>query len=560
MSADVAEYVGYNEDSASPLTVSKPASFATGQLLVFVITQDGGALTSLTAPTGWTALSAVVDISSQRVKAFYHVFDSGDPASWNFPYDGGSSIAGALFRITGADTTPTIVAATNSSNSNTATMDSPSVTPTGTDDVLLCTYSNQGGAHTLVYTVPSGMTNLGSSQVAGGFNCMAAAKVQLASGSATGVKTWSGLSPTGGAAGTFSIAVKSASGATPLSLDDVPYGSATGFANETVTSGIVKTDTSYGSLAGFANETPAAVVFDTAFGSLTGFATETVTNDILLTDKAYGSLTGYTTEAITKGLTLTDTTAGSLTGFGSETVSNDTSFTDTAYGSLTGFATEFVTQGQSVNDTAYGSASGFATETITQDLLISDVPFGSLVGFATEDISSGASTSDIPYGSLSGFGIETPIFDLLLSDTAYGTLSGYTTESFTTAQTFADIPYGSTTGYVTETITFDTIIADSSYGSLVGFGTEQIAQGVFFDDTPFGTLTGYASESVTNPPAVNTTDTPYGTTCGIGMETWFGTYEIPPDVWAYMNSKTLTTQMMAHNWVAEMNEEKVTMK
>jgi hypothetical protein len=214
VSADVAEVVLYNEDSAAPLTITKPAAFATGQVLIFVLSQDSGLLSDLTVPSGWTAVTGgTVDIASQRDKAFYHVYDGAEPSTWDFPYNSGASVAGALYRITGADTTPTLVAATGSISSNLASMDSPTVTPTGADDLLICDYSNQGGAHTLSYTVPSGMTDLGSTQVAGGFQCIAAAKQQLASSSATGAKTWTSLSPTGGAAGTFSIAIKSASGA-----------------------------------------------------------------------------------------------------------------------------------------------------------------------------------------------------------------------------------------------------------------------------------------------------------------------------------------------------------
>jgi hypothetical protein len=211
MSADVASVDPYQEDSASPLTVSKPAAFASGQILIFVISQDGGLLSALTVPSGWTAVTGgTVDISSQRDKAFYHVFNGSEPSTWDFPYDAGSSVAGLLFRITGADTTPTLVCATGNINANLSSMDSPTVTPSGSTDLLICTYSNFGGGTALGYTAPSGMTNLGSSQVTGNHQCIAGAKQLLATGSATGAKTWTSLSPTGGPAGTFSIAIKSA--------------------------------------------------------------------------------------------------------------------------------------------------------------------------------------------------------------------------------------------------------------------------------------------------------------------------------------------------------------
>jgi hypothetical protein len=214
VAADVAEFVGYNEDSASPLTITKPAAFASGQRLAFVLSQDSGLLSDITLPSGWTAITGgTVDIASQRIKGAYHDFTGTEPSTWDFGYNGGASVAGVLVRITGADLATAPVCATGNIASNLSSMDSPSVTPTGSTDLLITTYSNQGGAHTLAYTAPSGMTNLGSTQVAGGFQCIAAAKQQLVSGSATGAKTWTGLSPTGGAAGTFSIAIKSAAAA-----------------------------------------------------------------------------------------------------------------------------------------------------------------------------------------------------------------------------------------------------------------------------------------------------------------------------------------------------------
>jgi len=190
MAADVAEAVFYNEDSSAPATVLKPAAFPSGQRLVFVLSQDSGLLSDITLPSGWSPITGgTVDIASQRVKGAYHDFTGTEPSTWDFGYNSGASVAGVLLRITGADLATAPVCATSNTSSNTATMTSPSVTPSGSTDALICTYSNQGGAHTLAYTAPSGMTDLGSTQVAGGFQCIAVAKQQLLTGSATGTKT-----------------------------------------------------------------------------------------------------------------------------------------------------------------------------------------------------------------------------------------------------------------------------------------------------------------------------------------------------------------------------------
>src|SRR5690349_12982814 len=165
------------------MTVNKPAAFASGDILIMIIANDSGVLTDLTAATGFTQITgATVDISGQRAKAFYHVFAGGEASTFNFGYNGGASAAGALIRVTGADTTPTLVAATGNSGSNGSSMDSPSVTPTGTDDLLICALSNSAGS-AFSETDPTGMTDRGQAQVSASFQALAVASLGLSSGS-----------------------------------------------------------------------------------------------------------------------------------------------------------------------------------------------------------------------------------------------------------------------------------------------------------------------------------------------------------------------------------------
>lgn len=211
MSATVAETVWYQEDSASPLTVSKPAGFGIGQMLVVVIVQHNNpsAQTDLTTPSGWTFQGAL-DGTQVDGKVFSYVYTGTDPATWDFPYKSTADVVAGLFRITGADvTTPTLVVSTTPASVS-SPMDSPSVTPTGTDDLLLALISDICNGTILAATFPSGMTDLGLGEVAGHFMSSRAAYQQLASGSATGVRTWTSVSPTGIEGGTWTVAVKSA--------------------------------------------------------------------------------------------------------------------------------------------------------------------------------------------------------------------------------------------------------------------------------------------------------------------------------------------------------------
>lgn len=211
MSATVAETVWYQEDSLSPLTVSKPASFGVGQMLVVVIVQHNNpsAQTDLTTPSGWTFQGAL-DGTLVDGKVFSYVYTGSDPATWDFPYKSTADVVAGLFRITGADVaTPTLVVSTTPATVS-SPMDSPSVTPTGTDDLLLALISDICNGTILAATFPSGMTDLGLGEVTGHFMSSRAAYQQLSSGSATGVRTWTSVSPTGVEGGTWTVAVKSA--------------------------------------------------------------------------------------------------------------------------------------------------------------------------------------------------------------------------------------------------------------------------------------------------------------------------------------------------------------
>lgn len=215
MPADVAETVWYNEDSASPLTVSKPAAFAAGQLLIVVTVHDASAgLADLTADAGWTNKGSY-NVTGSQGKVWSHPHDGGEPASWGFGYNGGASMCAGLFRITDPDPATTVVVTSRTIASNAASEDSPSLNPTGPDDLLLCLLANTGGNSAFSSTHPSGMTDLGQTQFSNLYMGLAAAKELLPNSSATGVRTWTSVSPTGRQGGALSIAVASVSAEPP---------------------------------------------------------------------------------------------------------------------------------------------------------------------------------------------------------------------------------------------------------------------------------------------------------------------------------------------------------
>jgi hypothetical protein len=213
VSADVAEAVWYSEDAAPPLTVSCPAAFGPGQLLVLVIVQEGGVIGDLTAPAGWAAGAGVCDISIEHGKVWSYEYSGGEPASWAFGYGSTSDCAAGLLRVTGAAVPSVLVVPTpTTSASNPATMASPSLDPPQDNDLLTSWLAIAGNDNAFSATIPSGMTDLGYAQFTT-FQALAAAKEQLASSSATGTRTWTSISPTGQSACAFSVAIASAEAA-----------------------------------------------------------------------------------------------------------------------------------------------------------------------------------------------------------------------------------------------------------------------------------------------------------------------------------------------------------
>jgi hypothetical protein len=216
VSADVAETIWYVQDNGtSPITVSRPAAFADGQMLVAIVCMDGGVIGDLTAAAGWTEETNNINISGQDGKIWWRVWAGGEPASWGFGHDPTGGAALALLRITEVllDPPVVVVPAATTSSSNGSTMNSPSVTPSGNSDLLISTFSTFGGGTTLSLSHPSAMTSRGQIQAAGGRQGLAVASEQLSTPSATGVRTWTSITPTGQPSGALTIAIASAEAA-----------------------------------------------------------------------------------------------------------------------------------------------------------------------------------------------------------------------------------------------------------------------------------------------------------------------------------------------------------
>jgi len=199
-------------------TVNVPASTANGDLLIAVNASDWSTLALEDVPAGFTTLTTSrYDGGTNAVHvALGYRIASSEPANYTFAGGGGSDSAGCLLRITGHQSTPTIVqvAPTAFVAGSGATV-APTITPNGTDDLLLCFAVADGanGGGTLTWTAPSGMTEHIDVQSTT-FTTLTVASLQSPS-SPSGTKTFTpSAAHDKGACCTISI--KSAAGTAPV--------------------------------------------------------------------------------------------------------------------------------------------------------------------------------------------------------------------------------------------------------------------------------------------------------------------------------------------------------
>lgn len=199
------------------ISVSKPTDTADGDVLVAFCFGYAEALADVTAPAGFTSRDTESDAASRQGKVFTKVASS-EGSSYSFgsttAYD---YFAVILVAVQGADTASTDgvdgTPASGIFNNGDDTADAPSISPSGSDSLLLCAAMfNSFSAAARTTTPPSGMTEIADFQRPDQFDMYAAASLALSASGATGTKTFTGSSGAGTSGGwmTFSIAIKSA--------------------------------------------------------------------------------------------------------------------------------------------------------------------------------------------------------------------------------------------------------------------------------------------------------------------------------------------------------------
>lgn len=195
-------------------SVNVPAGTVNGDLLIAVAVKDGDTTVSNgTLPAAWTP-KANYDGgagSGNHIKVWYR-YASNEPASYTYTGPFGSSSIVFFLRITNGPTSGDPFDATLAGAwVAAATINAPSVSPAGSDSLLICgasSYNGNGGA----WTPPGTVTELQDTQPAAGYIDADICKQKLTSSGATGTRTFTPNPADSGIKTAWSFAIKSGTG------------------------------------------------------------------------------------------------------------------------------------------------------------------------------------------------------------------------------------------------------------------------------------------------------------------------------------------------------------
>ncbi|MEV6036044.1 hypothetical protein AB0L65_33155 [Nonomuraea sp. NPDC052116] len=208
--------------SGASITCNKPAGTSVGDLLIAFQSADSGTFANMTTPTGgatWALLTQQQWSAGEPGTNVWWKFAGGsEPASYGFAQASGADGVVAIAAVFGTATT-TPVFASSASSVTTTSIPTPSVTPTGSDDLELRWAASKGfGGVTFTWTPPATYTEQVDLQ-SNTFTSGSMATKQLTSNAASGIQNFTISNNTGGHMGiTVAVAGLAFRAARPLIL------------------------------------------------------------------------------------------------------------------------------------------------------------------------------------------------------------------------------------------------------------------------------------------------------------------------------------------------------
>ena len=142
-----------NNAIATTLVIPRPATFATGDLLLSSVTIRGSS--TITPPAGWTVIRNDLNGTNLRQQTWYRFATAGEPATYTFTFSAGRLAVGTIHAYGGVHATTPIDASSGSINASSTSLTALGLTTTVANTRLVALYSMTTNA---TVAPPAGMT------------------------------------------------------------------------------------------------------------------------------------------------------------------------------------------------------------------------------------------------------------------------------------------------------------------------------------------------------------------------------------------------------------------
>lgn len=177
--------------AGTSITCNKPTGVEAGDLLIAFQSADAGTFAAMTTPTGgatWTLLAQQQWTSAEPGTKVWWKVAGSEPASYGFAQSSSDDGVVGIAAIQGAASTTPVFASSSSTVSGTS-VPTPSVTPTGIDDLELRWAAAELPSGATTWTPPAGYSEQIDVQ-SGTLTTASLATKALASGAATGIQNF----------------------------------------------------------------------------------------------------------------------------------------------------------------------------------------------------------------------------------------------------------------------------------------------------------------------------------------------------------------------------------
>jgi hypothetical protein len=173
--------------AAASLTLSNPTGTVQNDVILASISISGGSAVTFTAPSGWTSIQNTNTAGNEiKTQSWYKVAGASEPSTYTWSWTGNQRAVGVIFSYANVDTSSPIDTSGSQANTSSTTITAPSITPTGSADVLVGFFGVANSSTiTSTLTDETYATIKGTSSLAS----IRGADTQLSASGATGTKT-----------------------------------------------------------------------------------------------------------------------------------------------------------------------------------------------------------------------------------------------------------------------------------------------------------------------------------------------------------------------------------